>query len=107
VATHPHEALVVDMNAVLAVEPLVLIGGAGSPGIDHFSFRIEGQHRRGGRTAGCLQHCMPPALVADTLQWGGARIGCLHCPGAMNDPDIVICINGGACYLADYPIIWQ
>ena len=49
---HPHEAVVVDVDAVLLVEPRVAVTGWGpAPGAQHLALRVEFQHRRRGNAA--------------------------------------------------------
>ena len=42
---HPHEAVVVDVDAVLLVEPRVALAGP-APGSQHLALGVQLQHRR-------------------------------------------------------------
>ncbi len=81
VAADPDEALVVDMDAVLALRPLVARAGA-APGLDEIARRVE-HHDRRRRHRGLLR---------------------LERARPVQHPDVVLRIDGDAGRIAELPL---
>ncbi len=80
VPADPHEALVVDEDAVFGAGPLVAVARA-APALDVVAGGVELHHRRSGLLAGA------------------------HYAGAMEHPDMIVRVGGGARYLTQGPAV--
>jgi hypothetical protein len=81
IAAEPHEALVVDINAVLALRPFIALALA-APGLDEVAVDVEHHHGR--------------RRLLEVLALEGAR--------AVDEPDIALCVRGEARHIADLPL---
>src|SRR5207245_11798008 len=84
VSAQPHEALVVDMDAVLPFDPFITIARA-TPGLDEIARRIEHDDRRRSHLG----------LI------GFER------PRTVQDPGIALCIDGNAGHITELPLCWH
>jgi hypothetical protein len=80
VSADPYEALVVEMDAVLAFGPFVTIARA-APGLDEVARRVEDHYRRRGQ-GGCVR---------------------LESPRAVQEPDMILRIDGEAGGISEFP----
>jgi hypothetical protein len=95
IAADPDEAFGIDIDAVLVFEPVVALAWP-TPGLEQIAVRIELHHWRGRHAA--------------FGAWRGKRRGLLvvgQRTRPLDDPDIVLRIDGDACGLSDDPVIWQ
>jgi hypothetical protein len=80
VATHPHEALVVEMDPVLAFGPFIAVARS-APGLDETASRVEHHHRRRGhRGFFGLERSRP-----------------------MQKPDVILSVDGEAGRISELP----
>src|SRR5438552_815399 len=84
VPAEPHEPLVVDVDSMLAFRPFVARGGA-APGLDVISGGIEHDDRRR-----CLR-----------------SVCRLERSGTVQNPHVVLCIDGHARGIAELPLRWN
>ena len=79
-SAEPDEALVINMEAVFPFGPLIAVART-APGLDVIACRIEHDDRR----------CSHPGLIGR------------ECPRAVQDPYVVLCIDGNAGWISEFP----
>ena len=95
VAANPHIAFVIDCNPVVRIRPIVAVARS-APVVKQVARRIELQNRRSRRTThghGRIRRGVEFALFERAL--------------AMDDPDIILRINGYADRHSDEPMVRQ
>ena len=95
VAADPDEAFRIDIDAVLALEPVVALARA-APRAQHVAGRIELDHRWRRDAADAARRVQRGALLV-----GG------QAAGALDDPDIVRGVDRNAGDLAENPVVRQ
>src|SRR5215472_1621282 len=95
VAADPDKATLVDLDAVLASDPLIAFAGA-TPGAQQIAVHVEFQHRR----------CRHAAFRARRIE-RCAFLVVGQRARAMDHPDVALPVDGDAADLADDPVVRQ
>ena len=95
VAGEPDEIVVVDVDAVLALGPVVALAGA-APVADQVAGLVEHQHRRRGRAALGLRRILL-----------GGEIALVERARPLHHPDVIEAIDPDAGDLAEQPVVGQ